>query len=395
MIYDISDIQIEKLLIAAARAGEALARLDERIDRSPMKHGFIERQDFTDAISSMWVDGELVHMEDLVLHDAHMDVRAPTHEMTAAHRILRSRRLIFSNAAGWAFTAPGLSRLRGRATLAEEPAPPRQSPDHSRDEDTDAEEAETSLDGAFSELDALLARSAATLDAITTGSALPPMHREESHAIINEPDWDEDERLKEWWDVHARTEELPAILRTAILLDAWNMIEVLQRSPWLGRLLASAFLRDGAVTPDHLPALSTGLRAVPRERRHARNQTQRLLALLDSFYEAAQATMKEHDRLSHARERMMRKLAGRRSSSRLPELVELVVSRPPRRRAQSGSPTSWNCGKSRVVAGFAPGACCSKGRPDLRKNPEKCRLFSLFADMNCRRKAAITNPNKI
>ena len=41
MIYDISDVQIEKLLIAAARAGEALARLDERIDRSPMKHGFI------------------------------------------------------------------------------------------------------------------------------------------------------------------------------------------------------------------------------------------------------------------------------------------------------------------------------------------------------------------
>ncbi|MBP2537189.1 MULTISPECIES: RHE_PE00001 family protein [Agrobacterium] len=327
MIYDISDIQIEKLLIAAARAGEALARLDERIARSPMKHGFIERQDFTDAISSMWVDGELVHMEDLVLHDAHMDVRAPTHEMTAAHRILRSRRLIFSNAAGWAFTAPGLSRLRGRAALAEEAAPPGQTLDHSLDEEADVE-GETSLDGAFSELDALLARSAATLDAITTGNALPTMHREESHAIINEPDWDEDERLKEWWEVHARTEELPAILRTAILLDAWNMIEVLQRSPWLGRLLASAFLRDGAVTPDHLPALSAGLRAIPRERRHARHQTQRLIALLDSFYEAAQAGMKEHDRLTHARERMMRKLAGRRSSSRLPELVELVVSRP-------------------------------------------------------------------
>ncbi|MBO9653634.1 MAG: DUF1612 and helix-turn-helix domain-containing protein [Agrobacterium tumefaciens] len=328
MIYDISDVQIEKLLIAAARAGEALARLDERISRSPMKHGFIERQDFTDAISSMWVDGELVHMEDLVLHDAHMDVRAPSHEMTAAHRILRSRRLIFSNAAGWAFTAPGLSRLRGKTTLAvEEATPPEKNVDHSGDEDADAD-GETALDGAFSELDALLARSSATLNAITTGNALPTMHREESHAIINEPDWDEDERLKEWWDVHARTEELPPILRTAILLDAWNMIEVLQRSPWLGRLLASAFLRDGAVTPDHLPALSAGLRAVPRERRHARNQMQRLSALLDSFYEAAQASMREHDRLTHARDRMMRKLAGRRSSSRLPELVELVVSRP-------------------------------------------------------------------
>ncbi|PYG57889.1 RHE_PE00001 family protein [Rhizobium sp. UGM030330-04] len=328
MIYEISDIQLEQLLIAAARAGEALARLDERISRSPMRHGFIERQDFTDAISSMWVDGELVHMEDLVLHDAHMDVRAPTHEMTAAHRILRSRRLIFSSGAGWAFTAPGLSRLRGRAALAvEEATPPREIVDSSRSDETESD-VDASLNGAFSELDALLARSSATLDAITAGHMPAPLLRQESNPLINEPDWDEEERLEEWLKVQARTEELPAILRTAILLDAWNMIEVLQRSPWLGRLLAAAFLRDGAVTPDHLPALSTGLRAVPRDRRHARNQTQRLLALLESFYEAAQASLKEHDRLSHARERMMRKLTGRRSSSRLPELVELVVSRP-------------------------------------------------------------------
>lgn len=329
MIYDISDIQIEKLLIAAARAGEALARLDERISRSPMKHGFIERQDFTDAISSMWVDGELVHMEDLVLHDAHMDVRVPTHEMTAAHRILRSRRLIFSNASGWALTIQGLSRLRGKTAIAaDDMAFTSGNVDHPKNEEPETD-GETSLDGAFSELDALLARSAATLNAITVGTTLAPMtHREEAHPMVNDPDWDEEERLKEWRDVHARTGEFPAILRTAILLDAWNIIEVLQRSPWLGRLLAAAFLREGAVTPDHLPALSTGLRAIARERRHARNQTQRLLALLDSFYEAAQASLKEHDRLSHARERMMRKLAGRRSSSRLPELVELVVSRP-------------------------------------------------------------------
>ncbi|MFK3777711.1 RHE_PE00001 family protein [Agrobacterium sp. NPDC089420] len=328
MIYDIADIQIEKLLIAAARAGEALARLDERISRSPMRRGFIERQDFTDAISSMWVDGELVHMEDLVLHDAHMDVRAPTHEMTAAHRILRSRRLIFSNATGWAFTAPGLSRLRGRAAIpVSDAAFPEKTAGRAPEQEADTA-GEPSLDGAFSELDALLARSAATLNAITAGDALPTIHREESHPLISEPDWDEDERLKEWWDVQARTEELPTILRAAILLDAWNMIEVLQRSPWLGRLLTSALLRDGLVTPDHLPALSAGLRIVPRERRHARSQTQRLAALLDSFYEAAQAGMKEHDRLTHARERMLRKLAGRRSSSRLPELVELVVSRP-------------------------------------------------------------------
>ncbi len=329
MIYEISDIQIEKLLIPAARAGEALARLDERIGRSPMRHGFIERQDFTDAIASMWVDGELVHMEDLVLHDAHMDVRAPTHEMTAAHRILRARRLVFSNVTGWAFTAQGLSRLRGKATITAGEAMPAHKDAQSAEDGKGETDRQTPLDGTFFELDALLARSAATLDAIAAGNALPqPSRHDEASSIINDPDWDEEERLNEWRQVHARTDELPTILRAAILLDAWNMIEVLQRSPWLGRIFAAAFLRDGAVAPDHLPALSAGLRAVPRERRHARGQTPRLAALLDSFHEAALAGLKEHDRLMHARERMLRKLSGRRSSSRLPGLVELVVSRP-------------------------------------------------------------------
>lgn len=50
----------------------------------------------------MWVGGELVHVEDLVLHDERMDVRAPTHELTIAHRILRARRRIAEAKAGWA-----------------------------------------------------------------------------------------------------------------------------------------------------------------------------------------------------------------------------------------------------------------------------------------------------
>ena len=38
--------------------------------------------------------------------------------------------------------------------------------------------------------------------------------------------------------------------------------------------------------------------------------------------------MKEHDRLALARTLMERKLVGRRTSSKLPELVELVMARP-------------------------------------------------------------------
>ncbi len=33
----------------------------------------------------------VVHLEDLVLHDAEKDVRGPTHELTRAHVVLRTR----------------------------------------------------------------------------------------------------------------------------------------------------------------------------------------------------------------------------------------------------------------------------------------------------------------
>lgn len=38
--------------------------------------------------------------------------------------------------------------------------------------------------------------------------------------------------------------------------------------------------------------------------------------------------MKEHDRLALAKKMMDRKLEGRRTSSKLPELVDLVMARP-------------------------------------------------------------------
>jgi hypothetical protein len=37
------------------------------------------------ACFALWLSGELVHLEDLVLHDAEMDLRGPTHELTRAH----------------------------------------------------------------------------------------------------------------------------------------------------------------------------------------------------------------------------------------------------------------------------------------------------------------------
>ncbi len=82
MAYEIDDLPLQSLLPALAKAEDQLARLDETVRRSRVGEGFIERGHFFDAAASMWVSGELVHVEDLVLHDAHMDVRVPTHGLT-------------------------------------------------------------------------------------------------------------------------------------------------------------------------------------------------------------------------------------------------------------------------------------------------------------------------
>ena len=82
-------------------------RLDERIARSPVGAGWIERLHVGDACVSLWLDGELVHLEDLVLHDAGFDVRAPTHELTIAHDVLRSHWRIAAQPAAWALSPRG------------------------------------------------------------------------------------------------------------------------------------------------------------------------------------------------------------------------------------------------------------------------------------------------
>lgn len=46
------------------------------------------------------------------------------------------------------------------------------------------------------------------------------------------------------------------------------------------------------------------------------------------IYEAASAGLKEHDRLLLAKGQMERVLRGRRANSKLPDLIELVLSRP-------------------------------------------------------------------
>ncbi len=347
MAYDLSKLPIHTLLKPVADASSALSRLDERIARSAVGGGWLERQNFTDACASLWIDGELVHLEDLVLHDSLRDIRTPTHELTIARDVLRTRRRIAAQPASWALSEEGLRGLRrpwagaslgeGGTGVADKTAvgvveaAGGEGLEHREEKGDDA--GEDALDAELAAIDALLARSDAAIEQARkpgpAKSSPAPGRAAEKDPLVYDLDWDEDARLEEWRTVLRQAQDLPAVLQAIIALDAWNEIGVLQHAAWMGRLLAAALLRQGGVTTqNHLVAINLGLKTIPVDRRRHRNRETRLLAIAHGLIATAEVGLKEHDRLALARQMMERKLAGRRASSKLPELVDLVMAKP-------------------------------------------------------------------
>lgn len=377
----INSAQFEPALFEPAlRATAALTRLDERLRTSPVREGYLSRMQFHEAVASLWLGGELVHLEDLVLHDAHMDIRAPTHELTLAHQVLRAIRQVAANAPDWATSRIGLQTLRGQRSrdsnevqeegrgLAKGRAEDtitggRQWPDEITvafdDDDGGDVKVPTLLeptpaaleldrdladiDARLKRLDAVLQRTASRAVAGDTGYNVEGYQISGGAASANGPNpliYDDDDdaetRLSEWETRLPAPRALPQILRAALALDDWNQNDILPRTPWLGSLIAASMLRGeskqsgkaGGRGLGHVPTLFMGLRQIPRERRNAKDDSERLAALLEAFEQTALIGLKEHDRLVLARTQMQRKLKGKRTNSKLPQLIEFALSRP-------------------------------------------------------------------
>ncbi len=228
----------------------------------------------------------------------------------------------------WALTTPGLSAVRGQSS-----AEGVRETGHVKTKCADGDDDDLpqflygddeSMEGhEFAEIDALLARTSK----VEKPSEAPNFARENS-GLIYDQDWDECARLSEWRQGLEETHALPPLMAAGLAFDAWETIEPLQHGAWLGPLLVAALLRARGKTRHHLAALHAGLRHAKYRHIRQYDMGPRLIALAQAVETMANADMKEVNRLTLARELLLRKCRGRRANSKLPRLVDLCLGSP-------------------------------------------------------------------
>ncbi|SCZ00195.1 RHE_PE00001 family protein [Microvirga guangxiensis] len=300
----------------------SILRFDARLEASGLSAGWQSRCDMTEAVRALLLDGHLVDVGDLVLHDAGMDVRSPTHELTRAAAALRARRIAMARKAPWPLSIDGLAALRGVGGLSPDlPAKKGKRPDPTDEESYPAFANDADpLKAHFAEIDALLDRTNKVLAGET------PLPKSRSH-LLYDPDQDEAEHEDLWLDLVKRTSHWPAIAAAAVAWNGWLDLNLYTRLPWLGLTMAAAILRAKGLT-DHLLPLAAGFKKSkfrPQGREGAKDKLEGFCGVIE---EALDIANKDLERLILARELMGRVTAKTRSNSKLPELVNLFLSRP-------------------------------------------------------------------
>ncbi|MCA3586053.1 MAG: DUF1612 domain-containing protein [Methylocystis sp.] len=368
--YTLSEMALRWLISDLARPIEAatlaLVRLDERLARSEpvLADGVQARSQLFEAQALVHLSGELASREDLVLHDAGMDVRAPSTGVVRAARILNQRRSLARRAPETVLAAEALRRLIGVAedqaagegkeeprdadvatTTSRTRPRPRDPPPWEMprlaggnddalwpedDEPDDIEPLDPGDDGPGGEegggelaaVDALLARTDRMLGAFER--PLP----EATPLRLRDLDYGASARLDTWLGALKAAEDAPAVLAAAIALDAWLALEPAERGGEVGFALAATLLRQRGVAAHHLPTLGLGYRKGRFRWSPHQTLAVRLAGLIEAIHDSARLADGDLKRLTLAREVMGRRCEGRRGNSKLPQLVALFMASP-------------------------------------------------------------------
>jgi len=321
--YALPELPWERIAGRLEQVAIGIMHFEARLAASGLAAGWQSRCNLTEAARALLLDGQLVDLGDLVLHDAAMDIRHPTHELTRAAAALRTRRTALARPAPWPLSIDGLAALRGIGPVRGEGAPVR--PACRPDPDDEAAYPPFAHDADpwrahFAEIDALLDRTTQVL----AGEMPLPKYRS---PLVYDPDRDEAEAEDLWLDVVKRTAHWPAVAAASVAWQAWLDLGLYPRLPWLGLILAGAILRARGLTA-HLLPLAAGFKQAKFRPQGREGSQERLEGFCMVVEEALAIANKDLDRLSLARDLMNRVTAKTRANSRLPQLVELFLSRP-------------------------------------------------------------------
>lgn len=259
----------------------AIARLDQRAKDSHLTSGWQERLLFDEALACQQVQGNLVHMMDLVLLDGE-GRREQTHpDLLDTLSMLRTwRRAV----AGDAFEL-----LR-----AERPG---------------------IANGTISEPSDML-RMPIKLKGLKAGPPIGEQPQTDLHA------------LEDWRRIVRSSERLTPLLAAAVAWDVWSSLVPEPGSGWRAALLAALVLRTRGVTSSYLLPIDSGRKLTPYKYDPDQPLDERLAGVISWMHAAAVRADKQFGTLALAESQMRRRVEARRRPSRLRALMELFLSRP-------------------------------------------------------------------
>jgi hypothetical protein len=302
---------LEGLMRVLAEAEDATSRLDERL-RSPLGEGLQARMAFQEVCAWAWNRGDLVHVEDLVLHDEGLDARSPDQTLTRVHAVLRLWRRTGRMKPAELLSADRVIGLIGSKQLD----PPSGLVAAAMGEPVfGTEDALPSSVGASRVNDSM----ATPIDALI----------ERIEAIATD---DNAAALSAWFEIERdMPKRWPALLRAAVLAEAWAVLGPLPRHGHLGAILVNACLQRAGRLYRHRLCLELGARVIKQRgyrRPVLKSGIHRVIWWLECFRTAEMEGLEQLDRLSLACQVVSRRLVGRRSNSRLAEVVDLFVRCP-------------------------------------------------------------------